>query len=197
MRCSSRPPPFGPRSLYLPGAAAAAELFRYAGEVLVAFTREQAFDALSSLKPAAIFLDSYRVKPLPENLDIYFGPPEEFFIAPDTQEVYTCNRLVPLLEDGNFGLVTFLDPDTRELVQMDVESPDESPATFRHWQQYLAALMIRIGEAADEDERVRRIAKLIGFAHTDELFAHFARTQGLSGEAWWEARRKFPLGIPA
>lgn len=169
----------------------------YAGEVLVAFTREQALDALASLKPAAVFLDSYSVRPLPENLDIYFGPPEEFFIAPDTQEVYTRNCLVPILDDGNFGLVTFLDTGTKELVQMDVESPHENRATFQHWQQYLAALMIRIGESVDKDDRVRRMAKLVGFAHTDELFAYFARTHGLSGDAWCDARRKFPLAIPA
>jgi hypothetical protein len=165
--------------------------------MLVVFPREQAFDALASLKPAAVFLDSYRVKQLPEGLDIYFGPPEEFFIAPDTQEVYTRNRLVPILDDGNFGLVTFLDPDTRGLVQIDVESPNESQAIFQHWQQYLAALMIRIGESVDVDERVRRMANLVGFAHTEELFAYFSRTQGLNGDAWWDARRKFPLAIPA
>jgi hypothetical protein len=166
-------------------------------EVFVAFTRAQAYDALASLNPAQMFLDSYRVKPLPENLDIYFGAPEEFFIAPDTQEVYTRNRLVPILDDGNFGIVTFLDSETGYLVQLDVESPDESRATFRHWQQYLADLMIRIGESVDDDEQVHRMAKLVGFAHTDELFAYFARRKALSGAAWWEARRKFLLGIPA
>ena len=118
-----------------------------------------------------MFLDSYRVRHLPENLDIYFGPPEEFFITPDTQEIYTRNHLVPILDDGNFGLVTFLDPEARQLVQMDVESPDESRATFQHWQQFLADLMIRIGESEDEDEQVRRMADVVGFAHTDELFA--------------------------
>jgi hypothetical protein len=181
-------------------------------------TREQALDALSSLNPAEVFLDSYRVKRLPESLHIYFGPPEEYFIAarrmqpsigracgrqrsanaaPDTQEVYIGNRLVPILDDGNFGEVTFLNPDTRELVQVDVESPVESRTTFRHWQQYLAALMIRIGDSVEDDEQVRRMAKLVGFAHTDELFAYFARTEGLSGDAWWAARRNFPLSIQA
>jgi hypothetical protein len=167
------------------------------GEVFVAFTREQALDALTSLKPAAVFLDSYRVKPLPENLNIYFGSPEEFFIAPDTQEVYTRNRLIPILDDGNFGLVTFLDPDSKELVQIYVESPDEIRETFRHWQQYLASLMIQVGESVDEDERVRRMAKLVGFAHMDELIAYFARSQGLSGDALRDARRRFLLAIPA
>jgi hypothetical protein len=186
-----------PNHLLRQTAAAAAELGRYAGEMAVAFTREQAYAALASLNPAAVFLDSYRIKPLPENLDIYFGPPEEFFIAPDTQEVYTRNHLVPILDDGNFGLVTFLNPDTKELVQMDVESPDENRANFRHWQQYLADLMIRVGESVDEDDRVRRIANLVGFAHMDQLFAYFARSQALSGDAWWEARRRFLLGIPA
>jgi hypothetical protein len=163
----------------------------------MAFTREQAFVALTSLNPTPVFLDSYRVRPLPENLDVYFGPPEEFFIAPDTQELYTHNHLIPILDDGSFGLVTFLDPSTGELLQVDVESPDELRATFRHWQQYLANLMIRIGESVDEDERVRRIARTVGFAHTEELFAYFARAQALNGDACWEARRQFPLSIPA
>jgi hypothetical protein len=133
----------------------------------VAFTREQAYDALASLKPAKVFLSSYSVKPLPENLDIYFGPPEEFFIATDTQEPYTHGRLVPILDDGNFGLVTFLDPKTGNLVEVDVESPDKDRATFHDWQHYLADLMNRIEESVDDDEQVRRMARLIGFAHTD------------------------------
>jgi hypothetical protein len=163
----------------------------------MAFTREQAYAALASLNPAPVFLISYRVKRLPENLDIYFGPPEEFFIAPDTQELYTHNRLVPILDDGNFGLVTFLEPDTRELVQMDVESPTESRAVFRHWQQYLADLMVRVGESVDDDSRVRHMAELVGFAHTEELFNYFARMEEVSGDAWWEARRQFLLSIPS
>lgn len=161
----------------------------------MAFTREQAYAALASLNPAQVFLESYQVKSLPENLDIYFGPPEEFFIAPDTQQLYTRNRLIPILDDGNFGLVTFLDPDTRELLQMDVESPGDSQAVFRHWQQYLAGLMIHVGESMDDDNGVRYIAELVGFAHLEELFDHFARTAELSGDAWWKARRLFPLSI--
>jgi hypothetical protein len=161
----------------------------------MAFTREQAYAALASLNPAPVFLESYRVRPLPENLDIYFGPPEEFFIAPDTQEIYACDRLVPILDDGNFDLVTFLDPGSGELVQLDVETPDEPRAIFRHWQQYLAALMIRMAESVDDDARVRRIAGLVGFAHTDELFEYRANSDALSGDAWWEARRRFPLTL--
>ena len=161
----------------------------------MAFTRNQSFDALASLNPAAVFLDSYKVKRLPENLDIYFGPPEEFFLASDTQEDYTHNHLIPILDDGNFDLITFLDPDTKKLIQMDIESADEIRATFQHWQQYLAALMIRIGESVDDDARIRRMVKLIGFTHTDELFDYFTRTQGLNTDAWLDARRAFPLTI--
>lgn len=160
----------------------------------MAFTREQALGALASLNPAQVFLDCYRTRPLPENLDIYFGPPEEFFIAPETQEAYTQDRLIPILDDGNFGVVTFFDPHAKELVQMDVES-GECGAMFQHWQQYLAALMIRVGESVDQDERVRRIAKIIGFAYTEDLFAYFTRAQALSGDPWTDARRKFPQSI--
>jgi hypothetical protein len=161
----------------------------------MAFTREQAFEALSSLNPAPVFLQSYAAKRLPENLDIYFGPPEEFFIAPDTQELYTRGRLIPILDDGNFGLVTFLDPQTRELVQLDVESPDETRTSFKHWQQYLADLLLRVADV-DDDEQVRRIAALVGFEHTDKLFEFLDRAESLDGDAWWEARRRFPLSIP-
>ena len=160
------------------------------------FTREQAFAALTSLNPARVFLDSYRVKSLPEDLDIHFGPPEEFFISPSTQELYTRKRLIPILDDGNFGVVTFLEPDTRTLVQIDVESPNESRMVFRHWQQYLADLMIRICDSVDDDRRVELIAKLIGFEYTNEVFDYFARTASLEGEAWRVARDQFPLSIP-
>ncbi len=161
----------------------------------MAFSREQAYAALGSLKPAQVFLDSYRVRPFPENLDLYFGPPEEFFVAPDTQERYTPNRLIPVLDDGTFGLVTFLDPSSSQLVQMAIESPDEACATFQHWQQWLADLMIRIGESVDDDERVRRMAELVGFTHLDELFDYFTRTRELKGDASREARRRFPLSV--
>src|SRR5262245_37752440 len=161
----------------------------------MAFTREQAYAALDSLKPAQVFLDSYRIKSLPENLDIYFGPPEEFFIAPETQEIYTSNRLVPILDDGNFGLVTFLDSKSKDLVQIDVESPDESRSVFRHWQQYLAELMIRIGESVDDDTCIRRMTKTVGFAHTDKLFDLFARHENADQDTWFEAMRQFPLSI--
>lgn len=74
----------------------------------MAFTREQALGALASLKPAAVFLDSYTGKPLPENLDIYFGPPEEFFIAPDTQERYTRNGGGQAQDESRLGLARHL-----------------------------------------------------------------------------------------
>src|SRR5262245_8976559 len=162
----------------------------------MAFTREQAFKALSSLKPAQVFLDSYSVSPLPEDLDIYFRPPEEFFIGPDQQDAYTRGRLIPILDDGNFDLVTFLDPETKALVQIDIETPHEDRATFEHWQQYLADLMVRIGESVDDDDRVRRMADLVGFAHTRELFEYFDRSRNLHGAEAEEARRLFIASIP-
>jgi len=155
------------------------------------FTRDQAYAALASLNPAQVFLDSYRTKKLPENLEIYFGPPEEFFIAPDTQALYSKNRLIPILDDGNFRLVTFLDPDTRKLIQMDIESPDEDRVSFNHWQQYLADLMITIGESVDSDDLLPRMADLIGFTHVEELFDYFDQTE----DAWSEARRQFLASI--
>jgi hypothetical protein len=163
----------------------------------MAFSREQAYAALASLNPVPVFLDTYRLRPLPEDLDIYVGPPEEFFIAPETQEPYTRNRLVPILDDGNFGVVTFLDPASRNLVRIDVESPHDPYEPFQHWQQYLAHLMLRVGESIDSDDQVRRIAELIGFSHANKLFEYYERAQSMSSEACWEARRLFPLTIVA
>jgi hypothetical protein len=93
--------------------------------------------------------------------------------------------------------VLFLDPDADALVLIDIESPGQVRSTFRHWQQYLAHLMIQVAESEESDDRIRRIAELIGFAHTRELFEYFDRMQNLSDDAWWEARRQFPLSIPA
>jgi hypothetical protein len=135
--------------------------------------RDQARHSLGLLNPSPVFLRAYEDQRLPEDLDIYVGCPEEFFLAPDTLPAYTEGRLIPLLDDGNFGLVTFYDPASGGLVQKDVESPHEVRARFANWQQYLADLLIRIAESIDDDVRLRRVARLIGFHHYDELLAFF------------------------
>jgi hypothetical protein len=44
---------------------------------------------IEALGVAPVFSESYRAKRLPENLSIYFGPPEEYFMAGLTpQETY-------------------------------------------------------------------------------------------------------------
>jgi hypothetical protein len=161
------------------------------------FTREQAYQTLAALKPAAVFLQSYGDQRLPENLDIYFGPPGEFFIAPETQEPYAKGRLVPILDDGNFGEVLFYDPDSRSLLQIDVEAPDEVRSVFTSWQQYLADLLIRIGESGVDDESLRRIANLVQFHPVEELFAFYERAQDLADEQYEAAKRQFLSGLPA
>src|SRR3954469_4654325 len=161
----------------------------------MAFTRQQAYQALAALGPAPVFLQSYESERLPENLDIYFGPPEEYFLAPDTQQAYTRGRLVPLLDDGNFGLVTFHDPADGSLVQVDVEEPGRVRETFANWQPYLADLMIVIGESGVDDERLRRIAGLVQFPHVEGLFAFFDRVAALSHDDYHAARRQFVSGI--
>jgi len=137
-------------------------------------SREQAFAVLARLRVAPIFLESYRSPRLPENLDIVFGPPEEFFLGPEDQDAYTEGRLIPILDDGNFGVVTFYDPHDHTFVQKDVESPDERLTTFANWQQCLADLMIRIYENNEDDDQVLRIADLVGFKDLPRI-VEFAR----------------------
>ena len=131
-------------------------------------TRDVALAALLSLDTTPVFGESYRQKQLPENLDIYFGPPEEFFLASDTQSPYTDGGLIPILDDGNFGVVTFLDLKTRTIVQKDVECPFEEYARFQNWQQYLGSLVINMAESIDDDERLRRMSDLVGYKYFDE-----------------------------
>jgi hypothetical protein len=154
-------------------------------------TREQAQAALAALNPAPIFLDAYRSQRLPLNLDIYFGPPEEFFLAPDTGAAYTGGRLIPILDDGNFGIITFYDPDSGALVQKDIESPHDILATFENWQQYLADLMIRIVETIEDDEEVGVIADLIGFRHYTELMEFLEEQPEEPFDQYHERKREF------
>jgi hypothetical protein len=133
------------------------------------FTREQAFDALSRWQPAPVFLDAYRLKRLPENLDIFFGAPEEFFLAPETQALYTQERFIPILDNGNFNLVLFDDPDANHLIEVAIEDPKDA-TRFLNWQQFLAHLLLNIGESFDDNDRIRRIATLIQFRYVDDLF---------------------------
>ncbi|MDN3578640.1 hypothetical protein QWZ03_17875 [Chitinimonas viridis] len=156
------------------------------------YTREQAYLALATLNPAPVFLDAYRTRALPRNLDIYIGVPEEFFIAPDAQEAYTANVLIPILDDGNFGLVTFLNPESGELVQMYVEDDSGEPhAIHRGWQQYLACLLVRISESEDNDEALREIAGLVGFSEIDAFTAFMTQSGAMTGKAYELARERF------
>jgi hypothetical protein len=161
----------------------------------MSFTRDQAYQALASLNPAPIFLESYRTVRLPEDLDIFFGPPEEFFTAPDSQELYTEGRLIPLLDDGQFLRVILLDPATKNLVQVSIESPEEERATFADWSQYLLDLMIRLGESIDDDAKLRRIADLVQFPHIDALLTFLDEVAPLAYAEYASQKQRFVATI--
>ena len=149
-------------------------------------TREEAARTLASLDVAEVFVECYRTKRLPLDLDIYFGPPEELFLAPETQDAYTAGRLVPLLDDGNFGVVTFYDPDKRSFVQKDVESPTETLVVLASWQQYLADLFIRVAESGVDDGDLKQVAGLIGFRHMEQALAFLDNPEDRD----WSIRRR-------
>ncbi len=123
------------------------------------FTRIQALDALARWQPASVFLDSYRTKRLPEGLDIYFGPPEEFFLSPDTQFLYTQDRIVRILDNGNFDLVLFDDPKMNQLVSCLLKNRMTSPGSSIG--SSTSGSATRVGESCDDDDSVRRMADLI------------------------------------
>jgi hypothetical protein len=160
-------------------------------------TRDEALAALLSLDPAPVFGESYRNKHLPGNLEIYFGPPEEFFLAGDTQSRYTDGGLIPILDDGNFGIVTFFDPESRTLVQKDVESPLDEYARFHNWQQYLGALVINIAESIDDDERLRVMSDLVGYRYFDETLGVLDGLKNAPYEEYHRARARFLASLRA
>ena len=158
------------------------------------FSREHAFDALARLRPAPVFLDSYRLKQLSEHLDIYFGPPEEFFLAPDTQFHYTQDRIVPILDNGNFDLVLFDDPNVNQLLYLSIEEP-AVVTRFYNWQQYLGNLLLDVGESCDDHDSIWRIADLVEFGYTEELFALWERVGDLPQEQYERDCRVFVDGL--
>jgi hypothetical protein len=160
-------------------------------------TREQALATLASLSPAPVFLDSYRTKQLPESLHAFFGPPEEFFLAPDTIEPYAEGRLVPLLDDGNFGIVTFYDPSTGGFVQKDVEEPEKTRATFANWQQYLADLMFGVADSGADDAQMRRVSELIKFPRLREFTAFLDLHANDAYDDFERSKAEFIAGIQA
>ena len=48
-------------------------------------TREQSYTALASLHPAPILLQCYQQEALPDMMELFFRPPEVFFISPEIQ----------------------------------------------------------------------------------------------------------------
>jgi hypothetical protein len=147
-------------------------------------------DASARWRPAPVFLDAYRSKQLPENLDIYFGPPEEFFLAPDTQFLYTQDRIVPILDNGNFDLVLFDDPNGNQLLYLPIEEPADV-TRFSNWQQYLGNLVLGVGESCDDDDSIWRMADLVEFGYTEELFALWERVGELPHEQYERDCRAF------
>lgn len=144
-------------------------------------TRDESLATIESLGVAPVFANSYRSKDLPFHLEIYFGPPEEFFLGPETQDIYTEGRLIPLLDDGNFGIVTFYDPTAHTFVQIDIEEPDGERTILRSWQQYLADLFIRIADSGVEDAAgLAQISNMIGFMHLERTleFMESAKDHG-------------------
>ena len=160
-------------------------------------TRDEALAALLSLDPTPVFAESYRNKRLPESLEIYFGPPEEFFLAGDTQSPYTDGRLIPILDDGNFGIVTFLDPESRTLVQKAAESPFDEYARFHNWQQYLGALVINIAESIDDDEQLRVMSDLVGYRYFDETLNLLDGLENAPHEGYHRAKASFLTSLRA
>jgi hypothetical protein len=160
-------------------------------EIPTMATRDEAHRTLELLGVAPIFLHSYSTRPLPRNLDIFFGPPEELFLEPETQGVYTEGRLIPILDDGNFGLVTFYDPRDKSLIQKDVETPGEIQARYRNWQQYLADLLMRIAEVIEDENELKDIAQLVGFRHLAETLACLDRLAAKSDNEWNRGKEQF------
>lgn len=106
---------------------------------------------------------------VPFNLDIYCGCPEEFFITPAKQVPYTGGRLVPILDDGNFDSVTFVDPDTNAFVIKSIEEPNTERERFESLQQVVATILIRMGEADVDDDALRAAAGEMQFPKIDAL----------------------------
>ena len=158
------------------------------------FIRNQALDALAHWEPATVFLDSCRLNRLPENLDIYFGPPEEFFLSPDTQFLYTQDLFVPILDNGNFDLVLLDDPNVNQLFYLPIEEPNDV-TRFSNWQQYLGNLLLGICESLDDDDGVRRVADLVDFRYVEELFALWKRVGNLPYEQYERDCRAFVQGL--
>jgi hypothetical protein len=159
----------------------------------VAVTRDQAMETLLSLGVGAIFIQSYLDKDLPDGLEMYFRPPEEFFLAPDTQEPYTHGRLIPLLDNGSFSLVLFYDPDSKSFVRKYIEDPDDAgmQSHYKNWQQYLVDLMIDMVEAEEDDERLKKMAERIEFSRLDEVIDFVESMQAVDYEEKNEQTLKF------
>jgi hypothetical protein len=162
------------------------------GGVMI-ITRGLALRTLESLNVAPVFSQAYEVKNLPHDLDVFFGPPEEFFIASDTIGAYTNGRLIPILDDGNFGIVLFYDPESHVLIQKDVESPCTIQSRFANWQQYLADLRIRIAESTDDDNELAEIAELLHFESLPQTLAFLESIA--DGQDYFSAKEAFIKGL--
>jgi hypothetical protein len=127
-------------------------------------TRDKALQALQALKPARAFLELYEHQGLAATIWPHVGVPDEFFLAPETQEDYCEGGLIPILDDGAFGTVVFYDPGSGGLVLKLVEDPNEVVARFERWEQYLAYVFFQMAEVVDDDSQLARLGAVMGFS---------------------------------
>jgi hypothetical protein len=82
-------------------------------------------------------------------------------------------------------------PQSRGIIKKSFEEPSSRLEAFQSWGQFVADLMIRIGEVIDDDEdRLRRIAALVGFRHVEELIEFLPRPDRYDGGEEDVVRRK-------
>ncbi|WP_037225725.1 hypothetical protein [Rhodopirellula baltica] len=146
------------------------------------FTRNASLLALKSLGVADVFTRCFDSKALPHSLDVHFGPPDELFTASGNCEF---GPLIPLLDDGSFRSVLFLDiMNRRQLHKRYVDDLRVDAIVYQGWQQYLADLTISIADSGASDEELSAIAKTIGFDHPDSTLTFL----DAASDVPWEQR---------
>jgi hypothetical protein len=158
-------------------------------------TRAEVLGWIRRLGLADVFCRLYLREPVPYHLDVHFGCPEELFSPTGQQSTFTEGGLIPLLDDGNFGLILLFDPLSGQFIEKDIEGGGEVQTRYDNWQQYLAELMIRIADSGADDEKLRGIAEMVGFRYLAETLQFLDSCGNLPFDEYHRRKEAFRMQL--
>jgi hypothetical protein len=144
---------------------------------------KESLETIRSLELSGVFEDLYWGRDVPFDLDIYMSYPAQFRdTSLEDWHPLTSGGLVPVVDDGNFYNICFLDPDRNVFVVKFIGNPDVIISEYSSWQQYLANCLMEMADSGLGQRELIAIATKVGFDDLNALSSLLNELEQLADE---------------